>query len=76
VAEFCLDCLNKICNTNDDERDYVISKELYLCEECGEMKHVVICCRGISFGGILRRFTCWIERLIDNLKRSHQHKKP
>lgn len=64
MAEFCLDCLNKICDTNSDERDYIISKELYLCEECGEMKHVVICYRGGYPGRILRRFNYWIDRLI------------
>lgn len=68
MAEFCLECLNKICNTNDNERKYILSDELYLCEECGKMKHVVICYRKNSPSGMLRRFTSWFRLLIDDLR--------
>lgn len=42
VAEFCLACLNKINKTNDSSKKYFISKDLDLCEECGEWKNVII----------------------------------
>ena len=42
MAEYCVDCLNKMDGTNDNERKYILSKELELCEGCGEWKHVVI----------------------------------
>lgn len=42
MAEFCLDCWNKLMGTNDPPRKYVISKELDLCEACGEWKPVII----------------------------------
>ena len=42
MAEFCLECWNKINGTKDDERKYVLSKDLDLCEECGELKPVII----------------------------------
>jgi len=42
MAEFCLECWNKINNGKDDEKNYILSKELELCEECGEWKHVII----------------------------------
>lgn len=42
VAEFCLECWNKINDTNDDEKKYIISKYLDLCEECGEWKRVIV----------------------------------
>ena len=42
MAEFCLDCWNEINDSDYKEKDYVLSKELCLCEECGEYKHVII----------------------------------
>ena len=42
MAEFCLECYNKIMGTNDPTNKYVISKDLDLCEGCGEYKHVII----------------------------------
>ena len=42
MADFCLDCWNKINKTNDSEREYVLSKDTELCEGCGEWKRVVI----------------------------------
>ena len=42
MAEFCLECLNKLNKTNDSKWRYVLSREKDLCEECGEYKRVVI----------------------------------
>ncbi len=42
LAEFCLECLNKISRTNYTEKDFIISKDLDFCEECCEYKHVVV----------------------------------
>lgn len=42
MSELCLDCLNKIMGSNYPPRKFLISKELDLCEECGELKPVVI----------------------------------
>ena len=42
MAEFCLDCLNKISETNYPKSKFIISKDLDFCEECGEWTHVVI----------------------------------
>ena len=42
MAEFCLECWNKINNSNDKERKYIMSEELGLCEGCGEWKRVII----------------------------------
>lgn len=42
MAEFCLDCWNRINGTNDPPDQYVISKDLELCEGCGMWKHVII----------------------------------
>lgn len=41
MAEFCLECLNKLDNTQDSKWRYVLSRDLELCEECGEFKRVV-----------------------------------
>lgn len=42
MAEFCLECLNKINETNDKASKYIISKDLDLCEGCGQWKNVVV----------------------------------
>lgn len=42
MAEFCLDCWNEINETNDPPEKYIISKDLELCEGCGEYKHTII----------------------------------
>ncbi len=42
MAEFCLDCWNEMNKTNTDEKYYIISKDLDLCEGCGQWKHVII----------------------------------
>ena len=42
MAEICLDCWNKMNKTNHNKRKYIVSKQLDLCEDCGEWKHVII----------------------------------
>ena len=42
MAEFCLTCWNNMHNTSLKEKDFVISKELDLCEGCGKMKFVIV----------------------------------
>ena len=42
MAYFCVDCWNEIHNHKATSKEYKISKELLLCEGCGEYKHVVI----------------------------------
>lgn len=42
MAEFCLDCWNKLNGTNYTERKYVMTKYLDLCEGCGKNKPVII----------------------------------
>lgn len=42
MAEFCLDCWNKINQTDDPADRYIISNELDLCEGCGKVKHVIV----------------------------------
>ncbi len=49
MAEFCLKCFNKIHDTNIDERTYILSDYLDLCEECGEWKRIVVCPRNKYF---------------------------
>ena len=41
MAEFCLDCWNRINETNDSPRRYILSREPDLCEGCGECKRVI-----------------------------------
>lgn len=42
MAEFCLDCWNKIMGTKDPPRKYILSRDPDLCEECGQWKSVIV----------------------------------
>lgn len=42
MSEFCLDCWNKINESNDRPSRYVFSWGKDLCEECGQYKRVVV----------------------------------
>lgn len=42
MAEFCLECWNTLHNTKHTEDEFVLSKELDLCEGCGELRHVIV----------------------------------
>ena len=53
MAEFCLQCWNKMYKTNDDESKFILSKELDFCEGCGEWKHVIVREREVS---LLQKF--------------------
>lgn len=41
MADFCVDCWNKIHGLKTPACGYVLSREEELCEECGEMKRMV-----------------------------------
>lgn len=41
MAEFCLDCLRKIDNKDYWRIQVKLSKDLELCEGCGQMKRIV-----------------------------------
>lgn len=42
MAEFCLECWKRMNRIKDDKRKYILSKDLDLCEGCGEWKYVII----------------------------------
>jgi len=42
MAEIRLECWNKENGSKDKPIKYILSKELGLCEECGEYKHTII----------------------------------
>ena len=42
MAEFCLDCWNKINETQDSQWRYSLSWDKDLCEECGQYKNVIV----------------------------------
>ena len=49
MAEFCVDCWNKINETNTSEKRYILSEDLNLCEECGEWKHTIIIAKSACY---------------------------
>ncbi len=42
MAEFCLDCWNKMNHTQDTERDWILSETPDLCEGCGQWKPAIV----------------------------------
>lgn len=42
MAEFCLDCWNKIMETNDPKQKFILSRKPDFCEECRQWKPVII----------------------------------
>lgn len=56
MAEICLDCWNKIRNAKDTKKMYIISRDLDLCEECGEYKRVIV---------RMKRWYIWKEDIKD-----------
>jgi hypothetical protein len=46
MADFCLECFNKIHGTSYTHLD--VLEEWGLCEECGEEKEVIMAIRGYS----------------------------
>ncbi len=53
MAEYCLDCWNKINESEDSEKDFILSEDLDLCEGCGEWKPVIIRARKRGIKAIL-----------------------
>lgn len=53
MAEFCLECWNKINGKDDPPSRYIISKDLDTCECCGEWKNIIIVERDYYY---LRKF--------------------
>ncbi len=41
MAEFCLDCWNRINGFHKTERDYLLTDEYDLCEGCGQFRPVI-----------------------------------
>ena len=66
MAEFCLECWNKLNETNDSPWRYVLSWEKDLCEGCAEYKRVIVVERLWS-----RAQRCFLETiaLSKNLRR-------
>ena len=63
MAEFCLECWNKINETNDSRWRYVMSLNKDLCEECGQYKKVIV------VEHLWSRVQRGIAEAIDNIKR-------
>lgn len=41
MADYCFECWNKLNNGTCKRGEYVLSKEVDLCEGCGEYKRVI-----------------------------------
>ena len=71
MAEFCPECWDKICGTNDARKKYVLSDDLDLCEECGELKNVIVCIKRSTIGKIRHFF---VQLKVKRLRRKFRIK--
>ena len=76
MAEFCPDCWNRINGSEDDKKKYVLSKDLDLCEGCGEWKHVIIRERNNNIGWkfviVILVVLCIIMEILIPLAKIHK----
>ena len=42
MAEICVECWNKMNETQESKWRYALSWSRELCEECGQYKHVIV----------------------------------
>lgn len=84
MADFYLDCWNKINETSGSKRKYILSEDLELCEGCGEWKRVIVAKRNSYYAYKLRYVTlpigiiggaiCFLVRLLMLLYFIFKHK--
>ncbi len=43
MAEFCIDCRNRMNGKKEPSKNYFLSKETELCEGCGRYRRVIVC---------------------------------
>ena len=66
VAELCLECLNKLTGRNEKKSTYILSKDLDLCDNCGEWKRVVVMTKRAYY----KRKYKWIFSFLKGVKYS------
>ncbi len=49
MAEFCPECVRKVFGVDNKDEDYILSKELFFCEECCQLKRIVIAERKLHY---------------------------
>ena len=63
MAEICLECWNKLNETNDSRLRYVLSWDRDFCEECCQFKRVIVVER------LWSRIQRTLAEAIENTKR-------
>lgn len=64
MAEFCVDCWNELNDSNNSEKDFILSEHLDLCEGCGELKNVIISEREFTFSALIKDFISFIKNKV------------
>ena len=82
MAEFCVECWNKLCNKDLPAKEYILSRYPELCEHCGEYKKVVIMERRDALFRYVRPFVImyenfylWYEKRREKKENSNNKKK-
>lgn len=60
MAEFCLDCWNKLNGTHYTERDVILESDL--CEGCGEIKDCIVVFREYPKWSLKDIFRQWKKK--------------
>ena len=62
MAEFCIDCWNKLHGTNYTKND--VRTDMDLCEGCGQWKPVIVVLRPPGLWGRLQDLYAYLEALV------------
>lgn len=64
MAEYCLECWNRINATTDTEKRYMLSWDKELCECCAEYKQVIV--RERLSWVVQKRVEAWVKSIKRN----------
>ena len=65
MAEFCLDCWNKMNRTRLKETDVILSDHMDLCEECERVKPVIDGFKNHD-EGVLSKACQWLAQWVQH----------
>ena len=69
MSEICLDCWNKLNESNDPARKYLLSWRREFCEDCRQMKRVIIRMR------LPYIYLEFAQEMIENMRYAKQKRK-
>jgi hypothetical protein len=69
MSEICFECFNKSNGNKYSKKDFIISKDLDLCEYCGKLKPVIICFKSAFYSRLFDLILFPFKILIIGIKK-------